>query len=639
MRTWLIVLALVSACHKEGSSGGPPAPAPPASPAGPDALWAMAPDGATLGVVVTPRAIAMADHALADIRAGLHAAPELAAMSAKVDAALTEAFGSPTGGFAAAGIAPAKGGAFFVTSSSETVLIVPLGDRDKFLAKVHGTKGKDEDKTDKETCKTVRGYYTCVSSPDLFAHLGKGDLKSQLGKLGTRGEIEAVASDVPFAGAHVSIVGAIQLARGAVTVHGLVHGLPPAITSQLGTPSAVKIDPNAAGFVIADLGTLLKQAPPLPIVSGVTATDLAHAIGGPLAITMASGALAFDMRMPLSSTAPFQTLLAHCTDIPPLAQIGATDEKGTCRFTIPLLGTSVEASVDGAELHITGKPPAGATAAHVAMTETGKQLAAQPWTFAFWGRGTMYAVPPLPIPALTTQDDDAKLGFRIFTVLDELGLGARVDHGDVRVELTARSVWANPDDVVAKLAAISTDDVIHGRAGSAAKAIADAAPSSPFAADYHAGVSGLAAPASIVGVLAAVAIPAFMDYTHKAKTTEAELELNKIRRDANVYYIQNESFPKGDAPLTPATSCCNGPGAKCPVDAAQWQTPVWQALDFSIDEPNLFRYSYHSDGQTATALAVGDLDCDGTEITYRLDLSASGGNPTAKLTTPPPDAD
>ena len=72
---------------------------------------------------------------------------------------------------------------------------------------------------------------------------------------------------------------------------------------------------------------------------------------------------------------------------------------------------------------------------------------------------------------------------------------------------------------------------------------------------------------------------------------------------------------------------------------ADWSDPVWQALDFQIDHPTLFQYSYASDGTSFNATAVGDLDCDGTFITYTLSGTAENGNVQVKLTEPPPNSD
>ncbi|HEY4058741.1 MAG TPA: hypothetical protein VGM39_19140 [Kofleriaceae bacterium] len=143
---------------------------------------------------------------------------------------------------------------------------------------------------------------------------------------------------------------------------------------------------------------------------------------------------------------------------------------------------------------------------------------------------------------------------------------------------------------------------------------------------------------SVVGIMAAVAVPAFMDYMKKSKKTESALQLNKIGKNLKVYYITNASFPVGDTTLSPAESCCMGPNHKC-FDPSAWTQKAWQDLDFQIDEPHLFQYRYHSDGKTAIAEAVGDLDCDGVSITYRLDATADAGNPNITITEPPPNSD
>src|SRR5215475_15754415 len=116
---------------------------------------------------------------------------------------------------------------------------------------------------------------------------------------------------------------------------------------------------------------------------------------------------------------------------------------------------------------------------------------------------------------------------------------------------------------------------------------------------------------AIIGILAAVAIPAFMDYMKRSKKTEAALQLNKIGKNAKRVFIETGSFPKGNAPLTPPQSCCGQPNNHCPAAAELYAAdPVWKELDFLIDEPTLYQYSYQAsaDGQSFVAKAIGDLD-------------------------------
>ena len=147
---------------------------------------------------------------------------------------------------------------------------------------------------------------------------------------------------------------------------------------------------------------------------------------------------------------------------------------------------------------------------------------------------------------------------------------------------------------------------------------------------------------AIIGILAAVAIPAFMDYMKKGKSSEAELQLAKIRTNAKTAYSVDSTVPAVTAPVTPGTTCCTqdaGGKKKCLVDATNWQTPAWRALDFQMDEQFYFQYQYTGAAAAYTAVATGDLDCDGTPIAYTLTGSAPDGNPSYTLTKPSPNTD
>jgi type IV pilus assembly protein PilA len=147
---------------------------------------------------------------------------------------------------------------------------------------------------------------------------------------------------------------------------------------------------------------------------------------------------------------------------------------------------------------------------------------------------------------------------------------------------------------------------------------------------------------AIIGILAAVAIPAFMDYMKKSKKTEASLNLNKIAKNSKVYYNTNAGFvtKAGDEAPAAGGSNCSNASKKFTVDTAAWQDSAgWQELDFQVDEPNLFSYEYVPGSTIATALAVGDLDCDTTLITYTLALTSNEGNPSAIISEPPPNSD
>jgi Tfp pilus assembly protein PilE len=146
---------------------------------------------------------------------------------------------------------------------------------------------------------------------------------------------------------------------------------------------------------------------------------------------------------------------------------------------------------------------------------------------------------------------------------------------------------------------------------------------------------------AIIGILAAVAIPAFMDYMKKSKTSEATLQLNKIMKNDKIYFITYAGFqPTSGATLPPSNACAfSSTTGHMPVTTAWAADSGWLALDFQIDEPNLFNYTYTGGSTTAKATALGDLDCDTISITYTLNLTAVGGNPAFALTVPPPNSD
>jgi prepilin-type N-terminal cleavage/methylation domain-containing protein len=149
---------------------------------------------------------------------------------------------------------------------------------------------------------------------------------------------------------------------------------------------------------------------------------------------------------------------------------------------------------------------------------------------------------------------------------------------------------------------------------------------------------------AIIGILAAVAVPAFMDYIKRSKRVEASLQLNKIGRAAKRSYSESAQYVPGVAAQLPSKpgigGCCGGPNNHCSANPTAFTSDaVWRQLDFQIDEDNLFYYDYLGSPTTFTAKATGDLDCDGTEIVYTLTGTATNGNPAVTLVEPAVNAD
>jgi len=129
----------------------------------------------------------------------------------------------------------------------------------------------------------------------------------------------------------------------------------------------------------------------------------------------------------------------------------------------------------------------------------------------------------------------------------------------------------------------------------------------------------------ILGILAAIAIPAFIKYVRNSKTSEAKENLAYLFRESTTYYAGERvnrgitgaaiasQFPAANA-LTPAAVPA---GVK--VITATWNTDAtWNALKFSIPDPHFYAYQYASDGVLAgfSAQAYGDLDGDGTSSLF-----------------------
>lgn len=181
---------------------------------------------------------------------------------------------------------------------------------------------------------------------------------------------------------------------------------------------------------------------------------------------------------------------------------------------------------------------------------------------------------------------------------------------------------------------------------------------------------------AIIGILAAIAIPALAKFIRKSKTAEARAGISKIFDGAVTHFLAESvergklgllsagggspttvahtcpyadgSISNGDAPLTPISAdCAAGAGGRCipngtgggSYNLSEWSSRVWQGLQFQQPQPHYYRYNFvYENGATgygncrATAQAFGDLDGDSTLSTFERSLacdnigcSAAGG--------------
>jgi type IV pilus assembly protein PilA len=154
---------------------------------------------------------------------------------------------------------------------------------------------------------------------------------------------------------------------------------------------------------------------------------------------------------------------------------------------------------------------------------------------------------------------------------------------------------------------------------------------------------------AIIGILAAVAIPAFLEYMKRGKTTEASLNLNKIGKAAKRVKGEIGTYPNLGGAMLPSASgsCCGQSGGstsvnnKCTPNPDAFMTdPAWAQLEFSVDEPSQYSYKYVPDGvlgSAFTAYAVGDTDCDSAMATFTMvGTTTAAGNAAVSIIPPPP---
>jgi type IV pilus assembly protein PilA len=129
---------------------------------------------------------------------------------------------------------------------------------------------------------------------------------------------------------------------------------------------------------------------------------------------------------------------------------------------------------------------------------------------------------------------------------------------------------------------------------------------------------------AIIGILAAVAIPAFLKNAKKAKTTEATINVKKLSDGAVTYYHEEKNaagtavpiakqFPDTAAtPIEPAlVACCAASGQKCQPNPSLWSDATWQALKFSMDDPHYYSYGYYRNAAGAAGVAAPTINTPG----------------------------
>ncbi|MEO1271765.1 MAG: prepilin-type N-terminal cleavage/methylation domain-containing protein [Myxococcota bacterium] len=163
----------------------------------------------------------------------------------------------------------------------------------------------------------------------------------------------------------------------------------------------------------------------------------------------------------------------------------------------------------------------------------------------------------------------------------------------------------------------------------------------------------LMAVVSIIGLIAAIAIPLFVRHLRESKTSEAFLQLKILSESASSYYQVDHydenglpyeilMFPTSTGGITDTTEsfvpATVPPGGK--VDSSSdWVGSPWEDLKYFVAKPHYYQYRYQPDNvleATFTAKACGDLDGDGVTSLWRVE--GVGNEDSVTLTPVIPDS-
>jgi len=147
---------------------------------------------------------------------------------------------------------------------------------------------------------------------------------------------------------------------------------------------------------------------------------------------------------------------------------------------------------------------------------------------------------------------------------------------------------------------------------------------------------------AIIGVLAAVAIPAFIKYIRRSKCVEATMNLRKMYDGAVAYYVADHADINGvnaskqfpiSGPAVPdlaTLSAAQLAGQRYQSSPSDWKQGGWAALEFQISDGQVFSYSFVNNlpgatGINAKASMVANGDQNGNKVysTFERDMQGT----------------
>jgi hypothetical protein len=123
---------------------------------------------------------------------------------------------------------------------------------------------------------------------------------------------------------------------------------------------------------------------------------------------------------------------------------------------------------------------------------------------------------------------------------------------------------------------------------------------------------------------------------------EVEASLASLAAALERYHVAHGQYPSVMEGITPAMDCCRqdfGQRGLCAPSASAFDAEIWCTLGFRPRGAHYFRYAYFGTVSNAIITATGDLDCDGTLLTYTIGAITKDGAPRVEIVAPAPDTD
>ena len=149
---------------------------------------------------------------------------------------------------------------------------------------------------------------------------------------------------------------------------------------------------------------------------------------------------------------------------------------------------------------------------------------------------------------------------------------------------------------------------------------------------------------AILGILAALAIPAFTEFVRRSKTAEATANVNMIFKGAASYYSGErtdkslEASTSGNCTIATAGPCPASPGGAKQEFGGTPECDAFSPIGFHVADFVYYSYFLQTQGDASvcgweadtasiyTARAYGDLDTDGTKSTFELAIGSNEQN-------------